>query len=613
MLEQLGLRARRVFDTMLAEQVIQGMGLSDGRKQGVEFNLRAVADSYGLPVSKEERNWFIGLDTRPDEWTAPFPPEQIEYMLQDVEVLEQIAVAQGEELTRRGLRQAAQLEMHCLPALVEMERAGVRVDVEGWRAVIQEKEAEALEIEGEVLAVFGPPILQARAERFDRAQDDYRLWELNRDAELARLRAEWDREHGAKEKGWGEWKQAGMSDWRKVHSNPGKPKFDTAPPNLGSVPQLMQAFYAFGIPVRSTESEFLEQIEDEYPAVALLLRWRRAQKFVDSFGESLLKHVGTDGRIHPDYVQIGASTDRMSCTKPNWQQIPSKGDGKRLRALVVAEPGNVILTADFSNIELRILADQSGDPTMLRLFSEGADLHSETARMMFKLAPDFDVKHETFKDTGQSYRAIAKVINFGLAYGMSPSKLARTVRVSREEAQELFESYFRLYPGVKAYLDGLRKSGVAKLCSKTASGWTRLYKLPPEPTFPFRNNNPQTRQAYNDAKSERRMLQARIERQAMNTPIQGTSAAITKQAMALWHERVNFPEHHDHAAINAYYGAARIIAVVHDELVVEVGDESTSSAADCLVWAMDQAQHKYLKRVTLPPPEVVVSDHWSKE
>ncbi len=603
--EKLCFSATRVYDTMICEQVIHGVGKSDARKVGIGLTLKSLVERYELgEMSKEERNWFIDLDTRP-EWNEPFPIEQLTYGARDVEVLHEIMREQQAELKKRGLLGVAKLEMRALPALVEVEHAGVHVDVDGWRAFIEEKRAEAADLATKALDVFGPPILAARADEYDRQLAIYQAWELERNDAIIRTRIDWDAEgEHSGFPSWGSYKNANMKLWRDRNPNPGRPKRDTSLPNLGSPKQLAEAFRRLGIPAEKTGAEVLKGLEDDYPAIKLLSDWRKAEKFVTSFGEALLQFVDHNtGRIHPEYVQIGASTGRMACSRPNWQQVPSKGDGSRLRALVTAEPGNVILTADFSNIELRILADMSTDSRMLESFSAGMDLHGYTARMMFGLDEAVDVKHEE-AFPGVTYRAVAKTINFGLVYGMSATKLSRTLKIAKEKADELMAAYFSLYPGVQKWLAEQRAEGADTLVSLTYSGRKRYYKLPDEPIRPA-SRDVEVVNAWLDERRAWKGLKHRIERQACNTPVQGTSADITKLALCLLHESINGDP--------TLREVAKVIAIVHDEFVVEVPEPLADHMSRVLAEAMEAAAATYLKTVTLPPVDVAVSDHWTKE
>lgn len=629
--EKLGLRIPRLFDVMIAEQVIYGVGWSEANEMGLSLSLKGIAERRGLSVSKEERSYFFNLDQRPEEWNAPFPESVLRYGAQDVEVLEHIYTSQLEEIRRLGLFHAAKLEMRALPAYAEIELNGIYIDPERWMQVIADQEELARQYEEEAGRVFFPAILEWKAERYDAELAEYNDWLEARDAVESNARCLWEhtelhvppdkwyssiwndrfdleRPHPLPNESWGVFKARFMRWWRGKYPNPGKPKPDTSLPNLGSVQQLMAAFEKLGIPVSSTESEYLEQIEDDYPAVKILLKWRKSKKIVQAFGQKIIDKIDPlTGRIHPNYLLIGAGTDRNACETPNWQQIPSEGVGKLLRACVIPQGSDkVMLVADFSNIELRILAFYSRDETMLRLFREGKDLHSETARMMFGLGPDDDPKKVCFPGTDVPLRKIAKTINFGLVYGMSPNKLARTLRISVEKARELFDAYFRLYPGVARWLKEMREDGIRTMRSRTLSGWTRRYKLPPEPVMPrpVGGRMPtEAYQAYREALKVWRGLRARIERQSTNTPIQGTSACITKLAVALFHERLIEGGLH-----------AMLVGVVHDELVAECAEEQAGQIATLLADCMDEAVRFFLGDVVfVPRADVVVSDHWAKD
>ncbi len=603
----LRIQAKRVYDVKLAEQVIMGLGGSDASSLGVSFTLRDIAKRrLDIDMSKEERSWFIDLHMR-DDWSKPFPEAQLRYGADDIRVLGPIMAAQTERLTKRGLLDVAKLEMRALPAISAMEQAGVLIDVDGWRAVIAEKADEADRIGEEALSVFGPAILLARAKAFDEVMASYepamKSWQAAHDTFVAALREEWESYQGESQPGWGEFKTAALKVWRDGHPRPIKPKADTSLPNLGSTKQLLEAFEVLGIDAPSTGSDVLRPLESRYEPVALLLKWRKATKFVDAFGESLLKHVGPDGRIHPEYQQIGASTGRMSCTRPNWQQVPSKGDGERLRALVKAAPGNRMLTADFSNIELRILADYSGDAHMLDFFRRGVDVHTETAKLMFDLPKDMTKEEASDKDTGPlpgwSYRDIAKTINFGLVYGMSANKLGRALKIDKGRSRELMDAYFDTYPGVVRWLNRQKQFGLDKRWTTTMSGRIRYYKLGPEPLQPPRESGREKYQEWREAKGEWDFQRGRIERQACNTPIQGTSADITKLALALLFE----------AGVLKY---AEIVAVVHDEIVMECAEADVKRTSAWLAKCMRDAAQTYLQRVAVPETKVAVSDHWEK-
>jgi DNA polymerase I len=591
-----GVKTNKVFCTQIAEQVLRGVGMEDAKVQGIDISLAGCAQQYGVrskPVSKAEREWFYKV--LPLDLDQPIPEAQLAYAAEDVRLLADIYQRQQEELESKPyLSRVIDLEMRVLPALAATEEAGIKIDVEGWRAFIGEKDAEAKGHADKVLETFGEAIVQERIRAYDQELAVFEQWEAAEKTEIADLQDEYDyvSKDGTAALGgsWGAFKKTEMAKWRAKNPRPDRPKLDTTPPNVGSSTQLLTAFGVLGLPFDTTDSKKLAPYEHEYPAIGTLVRFRKAQKFVDSFGESLLAFLGEDGRIHPDYHQIGASTGRMSCTRPNWQQIPSRGDGKRLRQCVVATPGHKLLTADFSNIEMRILAEYSRDARLLDFFDRDVDLHSEVARLMFGLGAEVDPKHTDCPAVpGWTYRDVAKTINYGLVYGMSASRLARTALIPKGEAARLMMSYFGLFPGVVAWLEEARKRGLKKMCSGTMLGRIRPYHLPPKPKDW-------------EARREWDMLVARIERQSMNTPIQGTSADITKEAHAL-----------------SYEGGLRVVAVVHDELVVEARTEQAEMTAGLLAYYMNEAQYSTCRlrkdeppRVALAWPEVHISDRWEK-
>jgi DNA polymerase-1 len=597
-----GVKASVVFDTQIAQQLILGIGLSESNGRA---GLEQTAAMYGEAVSKDERGWFYTpapLDERPEEWEAPFPADQISYMEQDVDVLPAIMAGQLAKLKSMGLVEVFKIEMRCLLALVEMEHAGIFIDVVGWREFITIKEAEAKRLENEALALIGPAILKVRIESYDREVRHYEAYRTQVKQAEAQFREEWGHRATAGT-GWGEFKQEQMAQWRADHPAVGKPKLDTSVPDIGSTTQLVSGLLALGVAVptkknlkgnlvNTTESKSLESVN--HPVVKLLLEYRKNAKFVQSFGESLLAHVDPKtGRIHSDYQQIGAGTGRMSCVRPNFQQIPSKGDGKIIRGLVKAKPGCVMLTADFSNIELRILANISKDPAMCAAFNAGLDLHSETARRMFNLKADVDPKTEMWK-RDLSYRQIAKIINFMLIYGGSPFKLSKEIGIEVQEAEALVLAYFKAYPGVKTWMMRTKREGLDSREARTLAGRYRPLVAPgPEPHYNWED--------FHDKMAEWKKLRGRAERQALNTPIQGTSADITKLALAIFSETVD-PK------------LGRLVACVHDEIVVEcVQDErAVLLVGRTLRESMKAACDAYLKFSPVPEPEVEVADHWSK-
>ncbi len=625
-----GVHVGQVYDTELAERIIVGMGA----QEGATFHLKDVAYArLRQPMSKAERAWFykpLPLDQRPDEWNAPFPDEEVHYMSLDVTVLPGIKRQQETALTEAGLRDTFALEMRCLPAIAAMERTGIKVEVDGWRAFIAEKAQAAEALQAELMAYLALPILQARLKDYDKKRKVVDDWEGWRDAALEQQKAIWQEDPTDDDEQpmtWAAHRTWFLKQWTQQFPRPPAPKQDTTLPNINSTDQLLAGLQGLGIEVGSTKSQTLEQVD--HPAARLLLQYRKAEKFVTSFGESLLSKVEADGRIHPEYRQIGAATGRMACTNPNWQQVPSRGDGKKLRALVVPQDGYRLVVADFSNIELRILADVSGDKTLTEMFESGLDLHSEMACRLFDLERTVDVKQAKVPGSDWTYRETAKTLNYGLVYGMSPVRLARMLHVEKEKAQDIFDAYFSVLPGVKAWLARQKEKGISDLQVRTVLGRKRQFlDVGPRPQRWSRAFNPdgaipdgfrllaelskkdsdrtlvETEEHYRARLGGWLRAQGRVERQAGNSPIQGTSADITKLAVALFYEGHPIGSRKDHA---------QLVAVVHDELVVEAYQTEAEQVARRLEQCMDDAQHTYIRlsNAALPRPEAVISDHWT--
>jgi DNA polymerase-1 len=312
------------------------------------------------------------------------------------------------------------------------------------------------------------------------------------------------------------------------------------PFNLESPKQLQQIlFERLQIPVvrrtptgqPSTAEDVLEELAAAHELPRLILDFRGIAKLKSTYTDTLAAQVNPrTGRIHTSYHQAVAATGRLSSSDPNLQNIPIRTpEGRRIRQAFVAAPGRVLLAADYSQIELRIMAHLSGDEGLLKAFAEGRDVHEATAAEMFGVAPDA---------VGADQRRAAKAINFGLMYGMSAFGLAARLDVDRTAAAQYIERYFERYPGVRRYMDETRQRAREQGYVETVEG-RRLY-LP-------------------EIRSRNRQQQQYAERAAINAPMQGTAADIIKRAMLAvdaWLERDAAP--------------AALVMQVHDELVLEV-------------------------------------------
>ena len=318
--------------------------------------------------------------------------------------------------------------------------------------------------------------------------------------------------------------------------------------NLGSPKQIQDILYdQLKLPVLkktpkgqpSTEESVLQELALEYPLPRLILEHRSLSKLKSTYTDKLPQQVDAKtGRIHTSYHQAVAATGRLSSSDPNLQNIPIRSEeGRKIRQAFIAPAGYKIVAADYSQIELRIMAHLSADTGLLRAFSEGQDVHRATAAEVFGVAPD---------QVTTDLRRSAKAINFGLIYGMSSFGLAQQLGLSRSQAQSYIDLYFARYPGVKNYMDSIREQAREQGYVETLFG-RRLYL----PEIESRN-------------AARRQY---AERTAINAPMQGTAADIIKRAMIatdqwLRQEKLN-PDKPD----------ARMIMQVHDELVFEITED----------------------------------------
>lgn len=330
--------------------------------------------------------------------------------------------------------------------------------------------------------------------------------------------------------------------------------------NLGSTKQLQQIlFEKMEIPVikktpkgaPSTSEEVLQELALDYPLPRLIMEYRGLTKLKNTYTDKLPKMINhRTGRVHTSYHQAVTATGRLSSTDPNLQNIPIRNEeGRRVRKAFIARDGYKIVAADYSQIELRIMAHLSGDKGLLDAFAHGKDIHRATA------AEVFNVAEEAVTD---NQRRSAKAINFGLIYGMSAFGLAKQLHVSRQEAQEYMDLYFKRYPGVLDYMDRTREFAKQHGYVETVFG-RRLY-LP-------------------EIKSSNGARRKGAERAAINAPMQGTAADIIKMAMIQVDDWINSVDNDDVA----------MIMQVHDELVFEIKQETLARNVATIVELMEQA------------------------
>jgi DNA polymerase-1 len=306
--------------------------------------------------------------------------------------------------------------------------------------------------------------------------------------------------------------------------------------------------------VISTAQDVLEELALVHDLPRLVLKWRSIQKLKGTYVDALPALVSLEtGRVHTTFNQAVAATGRLSSSDPNLQNIPIRTPlGREIRRAFVAEPGFALISADYSQIELRVLAHLSGDAALTDAFRQGIDIHDRTAERVFGTASGLDA-HEL--------RRRSKIINYALLYGKTAFTLAKDIGVSKEAAQEFIDAYFAGYPSVRAYIDqtleDARRTGVVR----TMSGRRRLV---PELT----SKNGQVRMA--------------AERETVNMPIQGTAADVLKKAMI-----------DVHAALKDFNAGrpkpARMILTVHDELLFEAPEDQSGEVADLVRGVMESA------------------------
>lgn len=326
--------------------------------------------------------------------------------------------------------------------------------------------------------------------------------------------------------------------------------------NINSTQQLGKIlFEKLGLPFvkktktgYSTDNDVLEKLRGKHPIIEKILEYRQIMKLSSTYVDGLIPHINSNtGRIHTHFHQTVASTGRLSSSDPNLQNIPTRTDlGKKVRKVFKPESGKIFVDADYSQIELRILAHASGDETMCNAFNEDMDIHTITASKIFGIPVDM-VSKQT--------RSKAKAVNFGIVYGISEFGLAEQTGINRKEAKDFMEQYLEHYSGIKDYMDSVIEEAKSKGYIDTMFGRRRY--IP-------------------ELKSNNYMVRKFGERVAMNTPIQGTAADIMKIAMINVYKRLKQEKLE-----------SKIVLQVHDELLVEAPIEEKEEVKKILVEEME--------------------------
>jgi DNA polymerase-1 len=443
------------------------------------------------------------------DWSRTLTPTQLQYAATDAAILLPLRDTLKQKLKVSKLWETAKLEFACLPAVASMELNGMLLDREQWK-------------------VLGTKLCQTR---------DFLLTQIN--SQLHRPNPH---------------KQISLLPEFTETINPCSPK------------QVLAALQAAGIPVNSTNTQTLIPFVDKYPVIQSLLEYRSLSTRISTFTEGLPQHIHpVTGRIHPNWFQIGARSGRFSCREPNLTNIPRD---KETRQCFIAAPGYVLLKADYSQIELRIMAKVSGDRRMIAAYSQGEDLHKLTASLVIDKHVDSITEEE---------RQLGKIINFGLIYGMGAKKFRNTAQseygltLTLEKASQFRKKFFNSYSGIKCFHTAIRQQwqkGIRE--SRTLGGRRRLWS---KDTKPLLN-------------------------EMLNNPIQGLSADIIKLALTLLFKSLQGTN-------------AKLICVVHDEILIECPVAEVDSVKVLLERSMVKAGNKFLNPISCEV-EVKELDSWGE-
>jgi DNA polymerase-1 len=473
------------FDTMIAEWLTDPATKHKGLKDLARHRLGAeMTDIEALIGRGKTQTTFAQV---PIETAAPYGAADADMTLRLLPLLQR-------ELQEKGLTQLLELEMNLLPVIMDMERAGVRIDVDFFRHMSQDLTAALLKLEQTIYDIAGEP------------------FNINSTQQLSDML----------------FKKLGL-------------------PREG-LKKIGSGHY-------STAFDVLEGLRaaDKSGIVAAIIEHRELGKLKGTYVDALPQLINPNtGRIHTSFSQIGAVTGRLASSNPNLQNIPIRSEvGQKLRRGFISEPGWVFLSADYSQVELRILAHISQDETLLDAFRHDRDIHTTTAAAVYGIPMESVTRNQ---------RNFAKRVNFGLIYGMSSFRLARESGLTAGEAETFVKKYFAQFPGVERYLENTRLKARTDGYVETLFGRRRYFPI-------FRTA----------MSAANRQAVMRAEREAVNHPIQGTAADIIKIAMIRLHEQ-----------LRARF-QARMVLQVHDELLLELPREEVEAVRPLVVETMCDA------------------------
>src|SRR5690349_18995408 len=469
-----------------------------------------IEERHGLEtVASRYLNESVDKSERLSNWNFELSEAQLEYAARDAAVLLPLREKLIERLKSESLVKVAQLEFECVMPVVDIELAGFYMQKDRWLeqlSIVEKRRMELAEQLQEVLAE--------------------------------------------------------ESSQGSLFGGPQREDI-----NLDSQQQLTKALTRLGIPVpESTRNWKLEPLRAEYPIIGTLLEYRTVQKALTSYGENMIEMINpVTGRLHADFRQIGAPTGRFACTNPNIQQVPHAIEYRR--CFSGYPTGRKLIIADYSQIELRILTEFSGDRGFIDAFNSGADLHRVTASQVFNAPLDQVTKDQ---------RDFAKRLNFGVVYGIGAQRFALMTGLSVSEAEQVLRRYFGTYRELDTYLRDAANRAVSERQARTGSG--RLVR------FRYDEND--------------RQQISMTQRNGKNTPIQGTSADILKRALKLLKDELSDTN-------------AKIVNIIHDEIVVEADADEAQDVAEKVERIMCVAGQEYLRTVPVKV-ETEIADEWVK-
>jgi DNA polymerase I-like protein with 3'-5' exonuclease and polymerase domains len=468
-----------------------------------------IEERHGLEaIAGRYLNEAVDKSERLSNWEFELSESQLQYAARDAAVLLPLREKLIDRIKALSLVQCAQLEFECVMPVVDLELAGFYMDKKRWLeqlAIVEEKRGE---VANELQEMLGEGVAQA--------------------------------------------------------SLFGPPRANI---NLDSQQQVTEALTRLGIPLPdSTRNWKLQPLAAQYPVVEKLLEYRTMQKALTSYGQNMIEFISPKtGRLHADFRQIGAPTGRFACTNPNIQQVPHAVEYRR--CFMGYPEDRRLVIADYSQIELRILAEFSGDDAFINAFKSGADLHKVTAAQVFGVSADQVTKEQ---------RDFAKRLNFGVVYGIGAQRFSIMTGVGVSDAEDILRRYFATYKKLDAYLRESANRAVDEKQARTGSG--RLVKF---------NYDPSDRQQV-----------SMTQRNGKNAPIQGTSADILKRALRLLSDELRET-------------SAQIVNIIHDEIVVEVDEGEAADVAERVEHAMVAAGEEYLQTVPVMVESQIASE-WTK-